>query len=462
MASQRDDPVFSAGEEDSSPAPVFSEAPVFPEVPFPSSESSEFIERSDGVAQPTHRTTFAADQADDWRPQPRPIAPRLAAAGPGGIRAAMPADHHQNGPLGSDIIAEAVRALISPELLNETLRSVLTELIPPSSGVFPQTKPPTAPSSSRPPWAIPAPAPPLRASASQAQDNSDSDSDDSDSDYRPRSSAAKPMPPPVFSGNRQVDRVDADGFICQCEIYFSLATLPQDSRVLTAVSRLSGTALSWWRGNRRTISGLDSRWETFSSHFIAEFRATDEAREARTALYATRERRLGVPALIAEFTRQIPRVPDITDGELLHLFLHSLPPNVSPYVLTQRPASFTDAKRLANLAHSALPMQPRRPFRPPFPQGGAPPQQGAGQPPRQHPFPPRAGVAAVHSADGLAEHEAPDAGVAAVHVPRPPRLTPEERQRLIDIGACFRCRQPGHQAPNCPVFGHLGNGPRRD
>lgn len=31
-------------------------------------------------------------------------------------------------------------------------------------------------------------------------------------------------------------------------------------------------------------------------------------------------------------------------------------------------------------------------------------------------------------------------------------LTQAERDRLRKIGGCFRCREPGHIAPNCPTF----------
>jgi hypothetical protein len=39
--------------------------------------------------------------------------------------------------------------------------------------------------------------------------------------------------------------------------------------------------------------------------------------------------------------------------------------------------------------------------------------------------------------------------------PQPPstslkKLTVEERQRCIEQGLCFRCRQPGHSVANCP------------
>lgn len=419
MASQRNRN-FSADEEDSSPAPAFPEAPVVLEAPvFPEV----------GLRGDRNNAARYADAAANN-------------AGPN------PPAHLQ--PL-ADTITEAVRALLSPEMLNAAVRSALADLVSPSL-----VAPLLANSADS------APAPPQRAVpiTSPPGDSSDLDSDPFTDHSRP--SAAKPMPPPVFSGNRQADRVDVDGFLCQCEIYFSLASLPRGSRVLTAVSRLSGTALSWWRGNRLSIPGLDSQWDVFSSHFVAEFRATDEAREARTTLYAARDRRLSVPALIAEFTRQVPRIPDISDGELLHLFLHSLPPDVSPYVLTQRPLTFTEAKRLANLAQSAIPTPQRRPFRPQYP-AAAPPQPRPGAPQRLPQFAPRAPpVAAVLQPEGDEDNAAADAAVAAVNIPRPPRLNPEERQRLMEIGACFRCRQPGHQAPNCPVFGHLGNGPRRE
>ena len=35
--------------------------------------------------------------------------------------------------------------------------------------------------------------------------------------------------------------------------------------------------------------------------------------------------------------------------------------------------------------------------------------------------------------------------------PRLNKLTPEERERCIKLKLCFRCRQPGHMGPDCPV-----------
>ncbi|KAF5372642.1 hypothetical protein D9758_005289 [Tetrapyrgos nigripes] len=39
-----------------------------------------------------------------------------------------------------------------------------------------------------------------------------------------------------------------------------------------------------------------------------------------------------------------------------------------------------------------------------------------------------------------------------------PKLTPEERDRLCKLGACFACGQPGHMSNECPTF--LNNTPR--
>ncbi|KAG0295654.1 hypothetical protein BGZ97_004763 [Linnemannia gamsii] len=43
----------------------------------------------------------------------------------------------------------------------------------------------------------------------------------------------------------------------------------------------------------------------------------------------------------------------------------------------------------------------------------------------------------------------------------PARLNDNERQRLINTGGCFRCRQIGHMGPNCPIFGNNGNNNNR-
>lgn len=272
----------------------------------------------------------------------------------------------------------------------------------------------------------------------------------------------KTPPPPHFSGNRKTDQADVDGFLVQCELYFELTafTTRDETRILFAASRLTNTALAWWRANRLSIPGLAISWAIFSTALTQEFRPVEDAREAREILYSARDRNLPVGALIAEFTRQQPRIPDLSEGELLHLFLHSLPPEVKPFVLTQRPTTFTDAKRRASLAASSVPRNnnPRRPYRGPF--APQPPRGGAAAAP-----PPRPAVAAIPAAHDEQHDEADPTAydVAAVAAGRrfPPPLTPEERQRLLASGGCFRCRQPGHQAQACPTFTDSGNGRTR-
>ena len=37
----------------------------------------------------------------------------------------------------------------------------------------------------------------------------------------------------------------------------------------------------------------------------------------------------------------------------------------------------------------------------------------------------------------------------SIRIQNLPKLTPEERQRCFKEKLCYRCRQPGHNAPNC-------------
>jgi len=43
----------------------------------------------------------------------------------------------------------------------------------------------------------------------------------------------------------------------------------------------------------------------------------------------------------------------------------------------------------------------------------------------------------------------------------PSRLSDSERQRLINLGGCFRCRQIGHMGPACPIYGDNRNNNNR-
>lgn len=50
-----------------------------------------------------------------------------------------------------------------------------------------------------------------------------------------------------------------------------------------------------------------------------------------------------------------------------------------------------------------------------------------------------------------------DAGPSVNSTPRIARLTQEERTKLIKEGRCFRCRQAGHLAVDCPKFASNAN-----
>lgn len=328
-------------------------------------------------------------------------------------------------------------------LLTSLIRSTLLELLQSPNFVLPTPIPTTTPLAPPPLSPIPpnassplysAPLPPSSFSP-------------------PTERGRRDILPPRFSGVRRDDDTDVDGFLLQCEIYFKLTRSPDHEHVLLAVSRLSGIALSWWRGNRVCIPGLDSDWTTFSARLGQEFRPVDADRDARERLYALRDRNLTVQAIINEFTRQIPRILALPDKEILHLFLHCLPRDVRPFVLTQQPQTYAQAKSLASVAAAALAIpfrpnsrNPRASFSRTTPTVSTPPSVSSIEPTED-------------SIDAV-----PDGYTAALPggYRHPPPLTKEERQRLLTSGGCFRCRQQGHQASSCPTYNDSGNGRRRE
>ncbi|GAQ92386.1 hypothetical protein KFL_010010040 [Klebsormidium nitens] len=125
-------------------------------------------------------------------------------------------------------------------------------------------------------------------------------------------------------------------------------------------------------------------------------------------------------------------VPNIQDDELLDRFVRGLKPRTRMEVTMREPATFEDAVKLADRMDSL------------FSPGFGLDRQPKGRSTTYTPVPILSRPASNPVADPVPME------IDALRRRLLP-LTDAERDRLRKIGGCFRCRQTGHIATNCPL-----------
>lgn len=239
----------------------------------------------------------------------------------------------------------------------------------------------------------------------------------------------------------------ADDFLADVETWVDAWSSKKTDafRISTAVTFLDGAAKRWWVAQ----ATKPTTWEAFKAALQANFKPVDDAFMARLELTRL-EFRTGdnMQQFVERFRALMVRLPAMDQGDRVFAFTQALNAPLARAVGRAQPTTVEQAINVAVLDQAtfasnqdraevpsrridrgSIPTTPLRPSRRDSSYLGIPPTPGTPAPGR------------ISELNAIA------------------KLTPETREECMRLGLCFRCRQPGHTAANCPLNNRSFRGP---
>jgi hypothetical protein len=258
---------------------------------------------------------------------------------------------------------------------------------------------------------------------------------------RPNETVRKPpaLPKPLHpKSSGSPDLTACKNWISQWETYFKFVPLDDLERASYASTTLEGAAVVWWN-DFKAIKGDSVSWSEFTSELLAHFQPANSQDLAADELINLRQSG-SVLQYVMDFKRLKAEARMVDDNFAKRMFINGLKSSLRQELKVRAPPTLDEAIKLAERLECQQRVSP-----PPAPiqsQHWEPMEidniewrtvPSRRQPPRARPVSPAA----------------PSPNTQRSTPPRAP-LTPEERQRLRAARSCFKCRQPGHIAAECP------------
>ncbi|CAO3567004.1 unnamed protein product [Mortierella alpina] len=244
----------------------------------------------------------------------------------------------------------------------------------------------------------------------------------------------KPSKPKPYTG-----AIDADAclnFIDNQAEYFAIVDLHPDSWVKYTAVNLESEAKAWWR-----LSGLklDAKWKDFEAAFTAYHTPPNAVAAARQELNNLRQKGLSVNEYTHSFRRLLRLIPAMDAQTALYIYTTGLEPETSKEVRLRQPETMDQAVHQAAIVHAIL-----------HPQGPpAKPNPALAAPATTTDMEVDSLTTVIHHIERLVQTLGQNSTFVA-NTRRPlPKLTPQEKARLMKIGGCFKCHLRGHIAANC-------------
>jgi hypothetical protein len=245
---------------------------------------------------------------------------------------------------------------------------------------------------------------------------------------QPTLTPLKSAKPETYHGEREASSPTPDTWLFQMKQYIELQRHDPDHEIRFAATFLQGNALLWWRN---LGSNIPSNWDTFAIALSQEFQPIDATRAARNQL-ATLVQTHSVAAYTAAFRILALSIPDLSPAETLHRYIFNLKPKTRMEVEIRTPTTLDEATHIANL-YDTITFNTKNSY----PSNATHSQANRTSTPYQ--------TSSTATPMDLS-------AVASLVTRRLSKLTPAEYDHLKTTGGCFRCRQRGHLAQNCPTY----------
>lgn len=231
--------------------------------------------------------------------------------------------------------------------------------------------------------------------------------------------------PEMFEGRRQGEKLEE--WVYKMDMYLRAMQVPENLRVLTAVSFFQGNAMTWWRALIGAADPTTVTWANFVAQLRNEFLPVNSVKVAADKLERLKQTG-SVANFVKEFRTLALLIPDLSPAEKLRRFLAGLKPRVRMEVDLRNPSTLEEAVTLAERIDDLTFQASKRLTS------------------SRH-------DSSFHSSS--AQDRPAPMDLSAMRVSNAPsrpfkKLSPEEREQLRRDGKCFYCREVGHISIKCP------------
>ena len=280
--------------------------------------------------------------------------------------------------------------------------------------------------------------------------------------------------PERFTGERNT--VKPRTFLFQMEQYHLVTGITDPKlRAINAGSYLAGRAAEWYVtfAEYTAKKGGELTFQAFQEALLHQYEPVDPVQVARDKLH-TLVQRGSAASYCNEFRRLCAIIPDLSESTQMDFFVRGLKVELQVYLVGREVSSLEKAIHMVVEYENRVQHYSRRAWGASSSHQGTRGHDGASSSaaaPMELGSIEDAGLLAVSNKPGGKQkdkgrstqpyqHAAGAGSRAAAPAGARTPLSPEEKQRLTELGACFYCRRrtdPPHRAVNCPLR-RQGNG----